>query len=107
MSVTEDEIGGIGGGDIAGAFACMKYFESIDNPNNKSFVADFQKMYGEKSVIGDVTLAAYLDPWLWKLTAEKAGSFDVDKTAAASPGVEFKGAPADVDEEKVARYLAV
>ena len=48
---------------------------------------------GRKSVIGDVTQAAYLGPWLWKLTAEKAGSFDIDKIAAASPGVEFKGAP--------------
>ena len=28
-----------------------------------------------------------------ELTAEKAGSFDIDKIAAASPGVEFKGAP--------------
>ena len=27
------------------------------------------------------------------MTAEKAGSFDIDKIAAASPGVEFKGAP--------------
>ena len=35
----------------------------------------------------------YWCPWLWKLTAEKAGSFDIDKIAAASPGVEFKGAP--------------
>jgi urea transport system substrate-binding protein len=32
-------------------------------------------------VIGDVTQAAYLGPWLWKATVEKAGSFDVDKVA--------------------------
>jgi urea transport system substrate-binding protein len=93
ISVTEDEILGIGGENIAGAFACMKYFESLDNPNNKAFVASFKKMWGEKSVIGDVTQAAYLGPNLWKLTAEKAGSFDIDKIAAASPGIEFKGAP--------------
>src|SRR5487761_2763597 len=93
ISVTEDEIDGIGGENIAGAFACMKYFQSLDNPNNKAFVSAFHKMWGEKTVIGDVTQAAYLGPWLWKLTAEKAGSFDVDKIAAASPGVEFKGAP--------------
>jgi len=93
ISVTEDEIEGIGGENIAGAYACMKYFESLDNANNKAFVAAFQKDYGPKSVIGDVTQAAYLGPWLWKLTVEKAGSFDVDKIAAASPGIEFKGAP--------------
>ena len=93
ISVTEDEIDGIGGENIAGAYACMKYFQSLDNPNNKAFVPAFKKMWGEKTVIGDVTQAAYLGPWLWKLTAEKAGSFDVDKIAAASPGIEFKGAP--------------
>jgi urea transport system substrate-binding protein len=93
ISVTEDEILGIGGENIVGAYACMKYFESLKNPNNAAFVPAFKKMWGEKTVIGDVTQAAYLGPWLWKLTAEKAGSFDIDKIAAASPGVEFKGAP--------------
>ena len=61
--------------------------------NNKKFVAAFKEMWGEKTVIGDVTQAAYLGPWLWKLTVEKAGSFDIDKVVAASPGIEFKGAP--------------
>ncbi|MFD1702894.1 urea ABC transporter substrate-binding protein [Methylopila henanensis] len=93
ISVTEDEIDGIGGDNIAGAYACMKYFQSLDNPNNAEFVAAFKKMWGEKTVIGDVTQAAYLGPWLWKLTVEKAGSFDVDKVAAASAGIEFTKAP--------------
>ncbi len=93
ISVTEDEIVGIGGENIAGAFACMKYFQSLDNANNKAFVAAFKKMYGEAAVIGDVTQAAYLGPWLWKLTVEKAGSFDVDKIAVASGGIVFDKAP--------------
>ncbi len=93
ISVTEDEIDGIGGENIAGAYACMKYFQSLDNPNNKEFVAAFKKMWGEKTVIGDVTQAAYLGPWLWKMTVEKAGSFDIDKIAAASAGIEFAKAP--------------
>ncbi|PWC31206.1 urea ABC transporter substrate-binding protein [Azospirillum sp. TSO35-2] len=93
ISVTEDEMLGIGGENIAGAYACMKYFQSLKNPNNEKFVAAFKKMWGGESVIGDVTQAGYLGPWLWKLTAEKAKSFDVDKIAAASPGIEFTGAP--------------
>ena len=93
ISVTEDEIEGIGGDNIAGAYACMKYFQSIDSKPNHEFVAAFKKMWGEKTVIGDVSQAAYLGPWLWKFTAEKAGSFDIDKIAAASPGIEFKDAP--------------
>ena len=93
ISVTEDEALGIGGENLVGFYSAMKYFQSLDNPNNKKFVAAFKAKYGEKSVIGDVTQAAYLGPWLWKLAVEKAGSFDIDKIAAASPDIEFKEAP--------------
>jgi urea transport system substrate-binding protein len=93
ISVTEDEMLGIGAENAAGFYASMKYFQSLDNPNNKKFVEAFKAKYGKNSVIGDVTQAAYLGPWLWKASVEKAGSFDVDKIAAASGGIEFKEAP--------------
>ncbi|RYF58104.1 MAG: urea ABC transporter substrate-binding protein [Comamonadaceae bacterium] len=93
ISVTEDEMLGIGGENAEGFYSCMKYFQSLDNPNNKKFVAAFKAKYGPNSVIGDVTQAAYLGPWLWKMAVEKAGSFDVDKVVAASPDLEFKEAP--------------
>jgi urea transport system substrate-binding protein len=93
ISVTEDEVLGIGGENMEGFYASMKYFQSLDNANNKAFVAAFKAKYGKDAVIGDVTQAAYLGPWLWKATVEKAGSFDVDKIAAASTGIELKTAP--------------
>lgn len=89
ISVTEDEILGIGGENIVGAYAAMKYFQSIDTPTNKAFVKAFKDMWGEKSVIGDVTQAAYEGPLLWHLAVEKAQSFDADKVIAASPGTEL------------------
>ena len=93
ISVTEDEVLGIGGENLAGFYSAMKYFQSIDTPTNKAFVAAFKKKFGEKSVIGDVTQAAYLGPWLYKAAVERAGSFDVDKVQAALPGYVFKDAP--------------
>src|SRR5690349_5464972 len=93
ISVTEDELLGIGGENMVGFFAAMKYFQSLDNPNNAAFVKAFKEKYGEKSVIGDVTQAAYLGPWLWKAAVEKAGSFEVDKVVAASPDIELTTAP--------------
>ncbi len=93
ISVTEDEILGIGGENIEGAYAAMKYFQSLGNPNNAAFVKAFKEMWGEDIVIGDVTQAAYLGPWLWKAAVEKAGSFDIDKVRAASPGIELSTAP--------------
>lgn len=93
ISVTEDEIRGIGGENIEGAYACMKYFQSLTNDNNVEFVKSFKEMWGDDMVIGDVTQAAYLGPWLWKAAVEKAGSFDVDKVRAATPGIELTSAP--------------
>ena len=93
ISVTEDEIRGIGGDNIVGAYACMKYFQSLENENNQRFVQAFQEMWGDDMVIGDVTQAAYLGPWLWKMAVERAGSFDVDSVREASPGIEFTEAP--------------
>lgn len=93
LSVTEDEMLGIGGENMAGFYSSMKYFQTLDNDNNKKFVEAFKAKYGKDAVIGDVTQAAYLGPWLWKMAVEKAGSFDVDKVVAASPGLELKTAP--------------
>ncbi|MFT6122875.1 MAG: urea transport system substrate-binding protein [Oleiphilaceae bacterium] len=84
ISVTEDEVLGIGGENLEGFYSIMKYFQSQDNPNNKAFVKSFKEMWGEDSVMGDVTQAAYLGPWLWKAAVERAGSFDVDKVVAES-----------------------
>ena len=95
LSVTEDEVLGIGGQNLEGFYSVMKYFQSQDNANNKEFVKSFKAMHGEDSVIGDVTQAAYLGPWLWKAAVERAGSFDVDKVVAESEkgDIELKTAP--------------
>ncbi|MGB3609028.1 MAG: urea ABC transporter substrate-binding protein [Cellvibrio sp.] len=93
ISVTEDEILGIGGENMVGAYAAMKYFQSLPNENNQAFVKAFKERWGNDIVIGDVTQAAYLGPWLWKAAVEKAGSFDIDKVRAASPGLELTTAP--------------
>jgi len=95
LAVTEDEMTGVGGENFAGFYSSMKYFQTLDNANNKAFVAAFKGKYGKDAVIGDVTQAGYLGPWLWKAAVEKAGSFDVDKVVAASESgtIELKTAP--------------
>ncbi|MEM9709154.1 MAG: transporter substrate-binding protein [Pseudomonadota bacterium] len=94
ISVTEDEIGGIGGEFVEGAYMCAKYFQSIETEANRDFVKAYKARWGEAEVISDVTQCAYLGPWLWKAAVERAGSFDVDKVNLASPGIELPNAPA-------------
>ena len=93
LATTEDEVLGIGGENVEGFYSSMKYFQSLENENNAAFVKAFKDRWGQDSVIGDVTQAAYLGPWLWKEAVERAGSFDVAKVTAASPGIEMTTAP--------------
>lgn len=92
-SVTEDEVKAIGAANMEGHYSAMKYFQSIDNPYNEEFVEAFKEMHGEDSVIGDVTQAAYLGPWIWKRSVERAGSFDVDKVREAAKNLELEDMP--------------
>jgi urea transport system substrate-binding protein len=62
----------------------MGYFQSVENPQNKKFVAAFKAKYGQDRVVGDTMEAGYLSVYMWKLAAEKAKSFDVEKVVAAS-----------------------
>jgi urea transport system substrate-binding protein len=94
ISATEDEVQGIGGENIVGTYMFAKYFQSLPNDNNKAFVKAFKEMWGESSIIGDVTNNAYLGPWLWKAAVEKAGSFDIDKIKEVNgSGIEMANAP--------------
>jgi len=87
--VSENEIDGIGKENAVGYYACMGYFQSLKNPQNERFVKAIKAKYGQNRVVGDPMECAYNAVYLWKLAAEKAKSFDVDKVIAASAGLEF------------------
>jgi len=87
--VSENEIDGIGKDNAVGYYACMGYFQSLKNPQNERFVKAIKAKYGQDRVVGDPMECAYNAVYLWKLAAEKAKSFDVDKVIAASAGLEF------------------
>ena len=87
--VSENEIEGIGKDNAAGYYACMGYFQSIKSPENEKFVKAFKAKYGADRVIGDPMEVAYNCVHLWKKGVEKAKSFDPEKVAAASGGIEL------------------
>jgi urea transport system substrate-binding protein len=92
FSVAEDELLSMETEHLVGHLAAWNYYQSIDTPENKAFVAAFKKKFGEKRVTDDPIEAAYFGVYVWKAAVEKAGSFDVDKVVPAVLGLEF-GAP--------------
>ena len=87
--VSENEIDGIGKENATGYYACMGYFQSLKSPQNEKFVKAIKAKYGADRVVGDPMECAYNAVYLWKMAAEKAKSFDVDKVLAASSGLTF------------------
>ena len=87
-SVSETELQKIGEA-AAGHLSCRSYFQSLDTPENRQFVANFKARYGEHRVTSDPIEAAYTQVYLWKQAVELANSFDCDRIRVAAYGVSF------------------
>lgn len=96
VSIAEEEVGGIGVDNVEGQLTAWNYYETVDSPENKKFVADFKAKYGDDRVTSDPMEAAYTSLYLWKGMVEKAKSFAVPDIQAAAGGVSF-----DAPEGKV------
>jgi urea transport system substrate-binding protein len=78
FSVSEPELRAFKTNSMIGDYATWSYFESIDTPENKSFVKKIETAYGKDHEIGDAMEAAYNSVYLWKQAVEKAQSTRAD-----------------------------
>jgi urea ABC transporter urea binding protein len=75
----------------AGHYACQNYFQSLDRPENRRFVANYKKRCGETVVCSAPLATAYTQIYLWKRVVEAAGSFDAAKVRSHVAGCKFIG----------------
>ena len=91
FSVGEEELAGIDTKPLLGHLAAWNYFESIDTPENKAFIEQWQKFTkNPKRVTNDPMEAHYIGFNMWVKAVEKAGAIDPDKVITALPGIEQK-----------------
>ena len=90
FSVGEEELRGIDTKPLVGQLAAWNYFMSIDNPENKAFIAewkDYVKAHnlpdGAKRVTNDPMEATYIGMHMWAQAAIQAGTVDVDAVRQA------------------------
>jgi urea transport system substrate-binding protein len=88
VSIAEEEAPAMGV-NLTGQYAAWNYFESVDSPENATFIKAFQDEYGSDRPTSDPMEAAYTSLYLYKGMVEKAKSFCVDAVNAASGGVTF------------------
>ncbi|MBH0122237.1 urea ABC transporter substrate-binding protein [Rhodococcus sp. CX] len=89
VSIAEEEVVGIGAQNIEGQLTAWNYYQTVDSPENKSFVDAYKAKYGANKPTSDPMEAAYTSVHLWKNTVEKANSFAVADIQEAADGVTF------------------
>jgi len=87
VSVAEEEVKGIGVGNIAGHPVAWNYYQTTDTPANQAFVKAFKAAYGEDKVTSDPMQAGYNAVYLWAEAVEKAGTTEVAAVRKAAGGI--------------------
>jgi len=76
-SVAEVELATMGGDLMTGHYATWNYFQSLDNAENKAFVARFKQRFGKDRVLDDPMEASYIGVKLWVNAARSQESTDL------------------------------
>ena len=88
FSVGEEELAGIDTKPLLGHLAAWNYFMSVDNPDNKAFIAKWQAFTkNPKRVTNDPMEAHYIGFNMWVKAVEKAASVDPKDVIPAMIGV--------------------
>ena len=87
FSVGEEELKGLDTAPLVGHLAGWSYFQSVDTPENKAFIAQWRAYIGNpKAVTNDPMESAYNLFRLWVKAVEKAGTTEVGAVSAAIVG---------------------
>jgi branched-chain amino acid transport system substrate-binding protein/urea transport system substrate-binding protein len=87
FSVGEEELKGLDTAPLVGHLAAWSYFQSIDTPENKAFIAKWRAYAKDpKRVTNDPMESAYILFNMWAQAVKKAGSTDVKAVSTAIIG---------------------
>ncbi|WP_159788994.1 urea ABC transporter substrate-binding protein [Sodalinema gerasimenkoae] len=91
VSVAEEEVQQIGVDLLVGHYAAWNYFQTVETPENETWVEAFKAEYGQDRVTNDPMESAYLMVYLWKQAVEQAGdAYDLEAVRAAAIGQSFQ-----------------
>jgi urea transport system substrate-binding protein len=106
VSIAEEEVPGIGVDNLVGQLTAWNYYQTVDTPQNKEFVAAFKEEYGADAVTSDPMEAAYNSLFLYRGMVEKADSFDVGEVREAAGGVSHEAPEGTVTIDGENHHLA-
>jgi urea transport system substrate-binding protein len=77
FGVAEEELRSFPVRDMVGDYAAWNYFQSLDNPANKEFVAKFKARYGADRAVSDAISMAYNSVRLWAQAVEEGETDEI------------------------------
>jgi urea transport system substrate-binding protein len=85
--------------DMVGNYVAGNYFQSLDRPENRTFVEAVKERYGPERVTTGPMESAYSGVYLWAQSVLQAGSDDVRAIRKALAGQRYDapGGPVEVE----------
>lgn len=84
-SIAEVELAAMGPELVAGHYAGWNYFQSVDSPENRAFVARFKRRFGPQRVLDDPMEASYVGVQLWLNSVRELGTSDLTLVKTVLP----------------------
>ncbi len=76
-SIAEAELSSMPPGLMTGHYAAWNYFESVKSTENRAFIENFHRRFGQQRVVDDPMEAAYIGVHLWVNAMREAGSSNI------------------------------
>jgi urea ABC transporter urea binding protein len=104
---TEQETAAMGAENAVGHYTSFNYFQTVDTPENKSFVERYKAKYGANEVTNAVMEAAYFQTYLLAQAIAKSGTEADALIFEGLPGQEFNApqGPVKIDEKNHHTHL--
>ena len=90
FSIAEQEAKAMGASLVAGSYAAWNYFQTLDTPANKKFVAAYRAKFGKDAALDDPMAHGYIDVMAWAAAVRKAGSFEPDAVRKAAAQLDWE-----------------
>ncbi len=95
LTTTESELGKMLPDARTGHLSALPYFGTLDNPQNKAFVAAFQKRYGDRQTPGIYTEVCYSLVHIYADAVRQCGETDSDSILPILTSAVFKAPSGD------------
>jgi urea ABC transporter urea binding protein len=104
---TEQETAAMGAENAVGHYTSFNYFQTVDTPENKTFVERYKAKYGANEVTNAVMEAAYFQTYLLAQAIAKSGTDTDALIFEGLPGQEFTApqGPVKIDEKNHHTHL--